>query len=189
MNWMPWKVDAPGTAPKIVAFCCAIAAGIAIAGALRGKRRRISLSAPQPFHHLRESLEYRAPVEKVFACLTAFEDYPRYLEEIAWARKMEPSRYRFGLYNPAGELTVWEVIVTRLVPNQYLEWYSTSESMIQCSGRARFRNRPEAAHVDFEIESAPGLGWMVEWMERFAKDGLPAWMEAALSEETESRPA
>jgi|GEM_PF-4712828 len=179
----------PGTASKLLAVVLLLTGGLLLMRTMRRARKRNFSPVPQPFHHLRESFSYRAPMEKVFGYWTSFSDFPRNFSEVAWVHETGPSQFRFGLIGPTGESGIWEVIVTRLVPNQYLEWYSTSKSKIQCSGRARFRSRPDGTHVYFEIESGPGLAWMVEGMERFVKEGLPAWLEADLPEETESKPA
>ncbi|HKP97020.1 MAG TPA: SRPBCC family protein [Fibrobacteria bacterium] len=130
----------------------------------------------QPFYHVKHSLDFKEPVEKVFGHWTSFDGFPRFLEGVESVRRMGPSRYVFQLHGPDGRTMIWDAVIARLVPNQYLEWGSDSQSPIQCSGRARFRERPGATRVDVEIEYGPAAGWTGSAANRFLERSLPGYL-------------
>ena len=130
----------------------------------------------QPFYHVRHSLEFEAPVEKVFSHWTSFDGFPGFLDGVESVRRMDASRYIFQLYGPEGRTLIWDAVITRLVPNQYLEWGSDAQSPIQCSGRARFRERPGATRIDMEIEYGPAVGLAGGEANWFLERSLPGYL-------------
>ncbi|MDB5050749.1 MAG: hypothetical protein JWO30_3820 [Fibrobacteres bacterium] len=130
----------------------------------------------QPFYHVRHSLEFQAPVEEVFAHWTAFTGLPRYLDGVESVRELGHSRYLFELGGSNGRTFIWDAVITRLVPNQYLEWGSDSQSPIQCSGRARFRERAGSTRLDLEIEYGPASGRAAGEANLFLERSLPGYL-------------
>ncbi|MDB5105584.1 MAG: hypothetical protein JWP91_3273 [Fibrobacteres bacterium] len=134
------------------------------------------MGAVSPFYHVKHSLDFQAPVEKVFGHWTAFLDFPQFLDGVESVREVARSRYLFQIKGSNDRLILWDAVITRLVPNQYLEWSSDSQSPIQCSGRARFRERSEATRVDLEVEYGPATGWMAGEANRFMERSLPDYL-------------
>jgi uncharacterized membrane protein len=135
------------------------------------------MGSVSPFYHVKHSLDFQAPVEKVFGHWTAFREFPQFLEGVESVREVGRSRYLFQMSGSNGRTMLWDAVITRLVPNQYLEWTSDSQSPIQCSGRARFRERPGAAtRVDLEVEYGPASGWMAGEANRFMERSLPNYV-------------
>lgn len=135
----------------------------------------------QAFYHVRHSLEFQAPVDRVFAHWTDFGGLANHLEGVESVRKLSDSRYLFQFIGPGGRDLLWDAIITRLVPNQYIEWRSDSQSPIQCAGRARFRERPESTKVDLEVEYGPvtalaASAWMTAEANRFLEKALPDYL-------------
>jgi uncharacterized membrane protein len=130
----------------------------------------------QPFYHVRHSLEFQAPVEKVFAHWTAFKEFPQHVDGMESVRELNQARYLFELAGSGGRALIWDAIVARLVPNQYLEWGSDSQSPIQCSGRARFRERSGATRIDLEMEFGAASGWMAAEANRFLERSLAGYL-------------
>lgn len=129
-----------------------------------------------PFYHVRHCLEVPGRVDEVFTRWTAFEAYPGRIDGVESVFKAGPARYLFELTGSGGRTLVWDALITRLVPDQYVEWGSDSQSPIQCSGRARFRERPQAVRIDLEIEYGPAAGRMageaIRFLERMLSGGL-----------------
>jgi uncharacterized membrane protein len=139
------------------------------------------MGSAQPFYHVRHSLEFQAPVDKVFGHWTDFRALPGFLDGVESVRKLSDSRYLFQFSGPTGRDLLWDAIITRLVPNQYIEWRSDSQSPIQCAGRARFRERPGSTKVDLEVEYGPvtalaASAWMTAEANRFLEKALPDYL-------------
>jgi uncharacterized membrane protein len=136
-----------------------------------------TMGLDQPFYHVKHSFEFNAPVHKVFGLWTDFAGYPKFLEGVESVRGMDPSRYVFQLNGANGRSMIWDAVITRLVPDQYLEWGSDSQSPIQCSGRARFRERQGTTRIDLEIEYGPATGRAAGEANRFLEGSLPGYLE------------
>ena len=134
------------------------------------------MGSVSPFYHVKHSLDIQAPVDKVFPHWTSFLEFPLFLEGVESVRVVARSRYLFQIKGSKGRIVLWDALITRLVPNQYLEWGSDSQSPIQCSGRARFRERGNATRVDIEVEYGPATGWMAGEANRFMERLLPDYL-------------
>ena len=75
-------------------------------------------------------------------------------------RKIADNLYRWQVAGPAGTSFGWEGTITRLVPNQLLEWKSTPGSMVGNWGVARFDPNYDGStrlHIQMRYEPPAGL--------------------------------
>lgn len=120
-------------------------------------------------------------MRKVFGYWAAFTSYPDFMDGVQSARETDGGLFRFELRRSGGGVSIWDAVLTRLVPDQYLEWRSAEGSPIQCAGRARFRERPGSSRVDLEVECSPSSGRLSGDMDRFLEVELPYRLEKDLA--------
>jgi uncharacterized membrane protein len=114
------------------ALLISAAARPVVAQALRttGARRRTVIA--------HSSLEIDRPIYDVFAFFKDFESFPRVIGALRSVTDYRDGRSRWEMYTPSGKIVVWNVVVTKYVPNSVIAWESVPDSPIEMRGIVRF---------------------------------------------------
>lgn len=92
-----------------------------------------------------KTITVNAPVEQVFDFWTKYENFPRFMSHLREVRDLGDGRSHWTAKIPSGATVSWNAVITRLVPNEVLEWRSEPGSAIDNAGCIRFETTPEGA--------------------------------------------
>ena len=122
----------------------ALAARTPLSEALRaaGTRRRGA--------RLRMSFMLRAPVERVFAFCSDFENYPRFVGALRAVRDSGDGRSHWCASTPSGGEMEWDAVTTKFVTNRVIGWRSVAGAPVEMTGLLRFS--PEGARTCVRVE-------------------------------------
>ncbi len=86
----------------------------------------------------RSSLVVDRPVHEVFAFLKDFENLPRVFDGLRSVVDFEDGRSHWEAYTPSGDVLVWDVVITKYVPNSVIAWRTVPRSVVELAGVIRF---------------------------------------------------
>jgi uncharacterized membrane protein len=92
---------------------------------------------------LEKDLHIDAPIEKVFAFWSNYQDFPRFMTHLKEVRDLGDGRSRWVAHGPAGIPVSWEAIVTQKTENQLVAWRSLPGSVVNTEGMVRFERTPD----------------------------------------------
>ncbi len=171
--WSPatrFLAGATGTMLSLYAFresgwrrLAAVAAGAALLTRAASNRNWASLAGfggEAEAIKLQKTIRIDAPLSELFEFWANPKNYPKVFAHVQEVRKIADNLYRWQVAGPAGTSLGWEGTITRLVPNQLLEWKSTPGSMIGNWGVARFDPNYDGStrlHIQMSYEPPAGL--------------------------------
>jgi uncharacterized membrane protein len=101
---------------------------------------------------LHKSLYIAQPVVQVFAFVTDFENFPRFLQHVRRVRRFADGRSRWVVAGPAGFPLQWDAAVTRVVPNELYAWKTDDTGWVHHAGVAHFtRSGPDGRCTQLEL--------------------------------------
>lgn len=108
--------------------------------------------------NLEKDLQVNAKVEKVFAFVSQFENFPRFLSHLSEVTHVgdQDGRWRWTLAGPAG--LTWEAQESYHVPNQLIAWESVEGSVIATCGSIRFERSAGGTRLSVRIAYTPPGG-------------------------------
>ncbi len=86
---------------------------------------------------VQKTINVAAPVEKVFAFWTDYQNFPRFMRHVREVR-VDGNRSRWVVDGPAGARIEWASEVVREIPDSLIEWRSTPDSAVKHEGAVRF---------------------------------------------------
>jgi uncharacterized membrane protein len=104
----------------------------------RPLRRIVGLGAGRDAVRFRKTMRIDAPVEMVFAYLSDFESFPRFMDHVEDVKLTGDKRWRWRVRGPAGTSVEWDAELASLVPNELIAWRSSPGSPIEHAGVIRF---------------------------------------------------
>lgn len=107
---------------------------------------------------LRKSLTIHVPVERVFALLTTFEQYPQFMAHVKNVERVADSHYRWTVRGKAGVDLQFESELLELVPEQHLTWGHVGDRRGEHLARVRFEPAGDATRLHIEAHYLPRLG-------------------------------
>jgi uncharacterized membrane protein len=107
-----------------------------------GTRRRAA--------RLRMSFVIHAPVERVFAFCSDFENYPRFIGALRAVRDSGDGRSHWCASTPSGGELEWNAVTTKFVTNRVIGWRSVTVAPVEMTGLLRFS--PEGAQTCVRVE-------------------------------------
>ncbi len=109
---------------------------------------------------LQKTIRIDAPLSELFEFWANPRNYPKVFAHVQEVRKIADNLYRWQVAGPAGTSLGWEGTITRLVPNQLLEWKSTPGSRVGNWGVARFDPNYDGStrlHIQMRYEPPAGM--------------------------------
>jgi len=139
------------------------AAGLALLGrgALNRPWRRVFGIGPAGGRRavdVRKTINVRAPIEEVFALLSAFETFPRFMTHVREVKKLDEGIYHWRVEGPGGSSFAWDAEVTRVIPNELVAWRSRPGASVHSSGVVRFERTADGTKVDVRLAYSPPGG-------------------------------
>jgi uncharacterized membrane protein len=126
-------------------------------------RRLIGVAAGRRAVDVQKSITVQAPVERVFAFFTQWENWPRWMSHVREVRSgggiTGEGRMHWVVDGPAGTKVEWDALVTDLVPTERIAWKSVEGSAIEHSGVIRFTPTADGATtIDIKMSYNPPAG-------------------------------
>ena len=100
-----------------------------------------------------------APLERVFSFWTDYRNFPRFMHNVREVEQVAGNRSRWVVAGPAGVPVEWTAEVTRLEPNQLIEWRSSDDSRVRHEGVVRFeQNGNGGTRIHVQLKYVPPAG-------------------------------
>lgn len=91
---------------------------------------------------VQKTLHVEAPVERVFAFWSDYQNFPRFMSKVREVRVSE-DRSHWVVSGPAGMPVEWSSELVRFRANELIEWRSLAGSRVRHDGVVRFEATPE----------------------------------------------
>ncbi|HEX2230417.1 MAG TPA: SRPBCC family protein [Candidatus Binatia bacterium] len=122
-------------------------------------KRLIGAGAGRNAVTVHKIINIAAPVEKVFAFWSNYQNFPRFMSNVRDVRSTGANRSHWVVAGPAGTPVEWDAVVTQYAPNEALGWETTPESAIQHTGIVRFQSNPQGGtRLDIRMSYNPVAG-------------------------------
>lgn len=110
-----------------------------------------------------KSITVQAPVARVFAFFTEWENWPRWMSHVREVRSTGGApgeeRTHWVVDGPAGTTVAWDAITTAFVPNEHIAWKSIEGGPIEHSGVVRFMPTADGATtIEVKMAYNPPVG-------------------------------
>jgi uncharacterized membrane protein len=117
----------------------------------RGRERRRAVD-------IQTTLFVGAPVERVYAFWTDYENFPLFMSHVRNVRDLGGGRSHWVVSGPGGVPIEWDSTLTEQVPGSALAWRSRPGSMLENAGAVRFRREGTGTRVDLRLCYHPPAG-------------------------------
>lgn len=112
---------------------------------------------------VQKSITVQAPVARVFAFFTEWENWPRWMSHVREVRSTGSvageDRTHWVVDGPAGTAVSWDAITTALLPNEQIAWKSIEGGPIEHAGVVRFTPTADGATlIDVKMSYNPPAG-------------------------------
>jgi uncharacterized membrane protein len=107
---------------------------------------------------IRKTMFVQAPVEKVFAALADYENYPSFMRNVRSVRMFSDVRSHWEVAGPGGVSVEWESETTAFKPNELLAWRSVAHSAVTHAGIIRFSHARDGTRLDIQMTYSPPGG-------------------------------
>ena len=126
-------------------------------------RRLTGVAAGRRAIDVQKSITVQAPVARVFAFFTEWENWPRWMSHVREVRSTGSvpgeDRTHWVVDGPAGTTVSWDAITTALIPNEQIAWRSVEGGPIEHSGVVRFSSTADGATIiDVKMSYTPPAG-------------------------------
>jgi uncharacterized membrane protein len=132
---------------------------VARAASNQPARNLVGLGARRRVVEIEKTFTVAAPVEQVWELWSNFESFPKFMSHLREVRKIDEGRSHWVAVGPAEVPVAWDAVVTDWVPNQFIGWESVEGSMVQTTGRVRFRSTPDGGtRIEVQLSYSPPAG-------------------------------
>jgi uncharacterized membrane protein len=108
---------------------------------------------------VQKSILIRAPLAEVFEFWTRVNDFPQFMSRVRAVEQIDERHSHWRVAGPAGAPVEWTSEITRIVPQELIEWRCDEQSTVQHSGRVRFESQGEGAtRVHLQLRYVPPGG-------------------------------
>ena len=108
---------------------------------------------------VQKTINVNAPIERVFAFWRDYQNFPRFMTNVRDVRVLDEQRSQWTVAGPAGVPIDWISEVTRVVPNERIEWRSERGSPVHHVGVVRFdSNGHGGTRLDIQLCYVPPAG-------------------------------
>jgi uncharacterized membrane protein len=110
---------------------------------------------------LQKTINIDAPVEEVFAFLTAYENFPRFMSRVLDVRpNARDAEWHWTVTGPAGIPVEFDAELSAFVPNRVFAWRTIEGSPVGHAGIVHFEpNATGGARVHIRMSYNPPGGW------------------------------
>jgi len=169
-NWTPAARLAAGTVGagllassfRARAGLCAVlgaAGGALVARSMTNKGLLVLLGLTGPGHGIvvRKTINVDAPVEKVFAFWTDYQNFPRFMHNVREVQVSDDVSH-WVVAGPAGVPVEWNARLVEVEPNAFLRWRSVFGSAVKHEGLVRFEPSDAGTRVTVQLCYVPPGG-------------------------------
>jgi uncharacterized membrane protein len=122
-------------------------------------KRLTGLGAGRRAIDLQKVINVNAPVEKVWALWSDYENFPRFMSHLKEVRRTGGGRSHWVAAGPAAVPVEWDAETTAWVPNELIAWRSVEGAAVENAGMVRFRpNQDGSTQVDIKLSYNPPAG-------------------------------
>lgn len=133
--------------------------GLVARAANQPARKLVGLGARRGAVEIEKTFTVAAPVEQVWELWSNFENFPKFMSHLREVRKIDEGRSHWVAVGPVEVPVAWDAVVTDWVPNQFIGWESVEGSMVQTTGRVRFRSTPDGGtRIEAQLSYSPPGG-------------------------------
>jgi uncharacterized membrane protein len=119
----------------------------------------VGLGPQRRFLEVQKSILIRAPLAQVFEFWTRVGDFPQFMTRVRSVETIDDVHSHWRVAGPAGVPVEWTSEITRVVPQELIEWRSDERSQVQHSGRVRFeRDGDGSTRVHVQLRYLPPGG-------------------------------
>jgi uncharacterized membrane protein len=109
--------------------------------------------------HVQKTIRINAPVDRVYAFWSDFENFPRYMSHVIEVRRAGASgHWHWTVKGPLGTPVEWDAAVTRQDPPRRLEWRTKPGSQVQHVGMVHFEPQGDGTRVHVQMAYHPAAG-------------------------------
>lgn len=120
---------------------------------------RLFRSGGDPYaFEARRSITINRPVGEVFALLSDYANYPKFMPNVRDMEILPGLRHRWKMVGPVGVRIPVRDAITEMVPNQFVAWESEPDSTLPYAGAAMFRAEGSGTSVEARMSYGPPLG-------------------------------
>ncbi|MGQ0712559.1 MAG: SRPBCC family protein [Gemmatimonadaceae bacterium] len=112
---------------------------------------------------VQKAITVQAPVERVYAFFTQWDNWPRWMSHVREVRSLGAiqgqDRTHWVVDGPAGTTVTWDAVTTALIPNEQIAWKSIEGAAVEHAGVVRFaRTADGATTIDVKMTYNPPAG-------------------------------
>jgi len=108
---------------------------------------------------VQKTVNVSAPVEEVFKFWSDYRNFPRFMAHVRDVRQIADNRSQWVVAGPAGVPVQWTAEVTRVAPNELIEWRCADNSDVCHDGVVHFEdNGRGGTRVNVELSYVPPGG-------------------------------
>ena len=125
----------------------------------QGSAGRLFRSGGDPYaFEARRSITINRPVGEVFALLSDYANYPKFMPNVRDMEILPGLRHRWKMVGPVGVRIPVRDAITELVPGEFVAWESEPDSTLPYAGAAMFRAVGSGTSVEARMSYGPPLG-------------------------------
>jgi uncharacterized membrane protein len=126
-------------------------------------RRLTGVAAGRRAVTVQKAITVQAPVGRVFAFFTHWENWPGWMSHVREVRVTDAAgdhvRTHWAVDGPAGTTVRWDALTTALVPDELIAWKSVEGGAIEHAGVIRFAQTADGATtIDIKMSYNPPAG-------------------------------
>lgn len=108
---------------------------------------------------VQKTININAPRDAVFAFLTDYENWPRFMRNVHEVRESATGQQHWVVEGPAGKKIEWDAQITRFVPNELVSWKSVGGAAVRHAGTLRVdENDDGTTRVHIQMSYNPLAG-------------------------------
>jgi uncharacterized membrane protein len=107
---------------------------------------------------LQKTLTIDAPVQTVFAYLSDFQNFPRFMHNVRSVEPRAQGQTHWTVAGPAGSDLHWDCVITQYTPNEVIAWRTLEGSAIAHAGAMRFEFLDGATRLHVRMHYTPPAG-------------------------------
>lgn len=132
---------------------------------------------------IQKTITIDAPLERVYRLLSNPENFSRFMSHVKEVKKLDNGGYQWSVVGPLGAVEWrWQSDITRMVPNELLEWKSRPGAMMENAGIIRFDPTPYGTtRVHIRTSYRPPAGMFGNLLAEFFKIFPKRVLDADLS--------
>ncbi len=107
---------------------------------------------------IEKTVHIDAPPEQVYDLLASYDNFPRFMANVAEVRDLGERRSHWVVKGPAGQQVEWDAMLTEQSRPHRLAWRSVPGSEVEHSGELRFEAVRGGTRATVQLSFAPAAG-------------------------------